>query len=768
MTTRLSFLALTIISGLPLAAQNSGPRQNGPVIGYVYPAGAQAGGEIDVTVGGLALGTTTGVRFSGGVLSATILKHRAPINGKLQNEIREMIQIEREKPAKSGVGSSGGTKKGKGMKFLRDEEILQSIAAKEGISQDVIDSFLEDIAQKRDPKHQQNAQLAERVTLRVKVPAHATTGRHELRLLGLTGLSNPLAFMVGKLPEVTESEPNSSVAAATATAAIPCVLNGQILPGDVDDFTFEARKGMKLTAAVAARDLTPYLADAVPGWFQANLLLLDSKGSEVAFNDSFEHRPDPLLCAAIPADGRYILQVTDSLNRGREDFVYRITLGEIPCLTEQYPLGGKIGTTVPVRVSGWNLRDYQAAIEVGDTPGSQLIPPRPPILGFMQFDAGVDPETVEPDVDAPSAMKKSPGFPCVTNGIIRRPGEIDVYPLRFKAGQKVIAETRARRLGSPLDSMIRVLDPAGALVTSNDDRDDPESGLLTHHADSRVELTVPKDGIYQFAVSDTQSKGSRAHAYRLLITPPRPDFALRVVPSALNGRAGSLVPVTAHVVRRDGFTGEVTLDLVEAPAGYSLIGGKVPAGADSVELTLKIANDAAPGVCPLEVAGSADIGGKTIRHPGRAADDRMQAFFYRHLVPADALLACVTGNGKNAKPGLAMLDRLQPLCAKGVDLSAGSTAIIKFPRPQGAKGELVFSLINPSSGITLTGNLRDGFIELVFAAPPMMKPGPVGNLIVQVSAKTQTTSSPDKPKKTNFVKLGVLPPIPCRIIGSVP
>lgn len=758
------FLLATLLGTASLPAQQARPGQNGPVVGYVYPAGGRAGTDVEITVGGLGLGGTQTVVWSGGQLAATVLKHFKPLPNQVESKIRDLLKAEREKalkPAKDGQAPRPG-------KYRRDEDILRSIAAREGLSQDDVDAFIEAVMQRRDPKRQPNAQLAERLTVRVSIPAAATTGRRELRLLGPGGLSNPLVFMVGSLPEVLEAEPNDTPARPDAPPVpLPTVVNGRILPGDVDCFTFKGRKGMKLTAAAAARELTPYLADAVPGWFQATLLLLDAAGREVAFNGSFDHRPDPLLCATLPADGAYTLQLRDSLCRGREDFVYRVTLGEIPCLTEQFPLGGRLGTKVPVRVSGWNLTDYQASIEVGTTAGQRQIPPRPPILGFMQFEAGPLADFLESDTDTTSATPWELTFPCTVNAIIRRPGERDRFTLRLQAGTAVVAEVRARRLGSPLDGMLRVTDATGRVIAGNDDCDDPASGLLTHHADPRVAFTAPADGIYQFEVSDTQGKGSRAHAYRLAIAPPQPDFALRIVPSALNGRAGSLVPCTAHVVRRDGFTGAVELSLVEPPAGFSLLGATIPAKADSVQLTLRIPTDAAPGVHPLAVSGQALIDGQMLVRPAQPADDRMQAFFYRHLVPAADLLACVTGRpNKPNRPqaGLA-LERLRPLCAAGIKLPAGGSAILRLPSPRTgtASPNLTFSLTNPPPGLSLTTNRVANSVELTFAADAKTKPGPIGNLLVQVSALVPPRANPNPKAKAQLVKIGTLPPIPCLI-----
>ena len=85
--------------------------------------------------------------------------------------------------------------------------------------------------------------------------------------------------------------------------------------------------------------MIPYLADAVPGWFQATLALYDASGKELAYDDDFRFHPDPVLYCEIPADGEYVLEIRDAIYRGREDFVYRITVGELPFVTEHFPAG---------------------------------------------------------------------------------------------------------------------------------------------------------------------------------------------------------------------------------------------------------------------------------------------------------------------------------------------------------------------------------------------------------------------------------------------
>ena len=116
----------------------------------------------------------------------------------------------------------------------------------------------------------------------------------------------------------------------------------------------------------------------------------------------------------------------------------------------------------------------------------------------------------------------------------RKPEEQDVYRFEGRARQQVVAEVFARRLDSPLDSLIRLTDKEGKQLAFNDDFEDKGIGLETHHADSYLTISLPTDGTYFLHITDNQSQGGPDFAYRLRISEPRPDFALRVVPSSID------------------------------------------------------------------------------------------------------------------------------------------------------------------------------------------------------------------------------------------
>ena len=158
-----------------------------------------------------------------------------------------------------------------------------------------------------------------------------------------------------KLRAFRPGEPRPGPPELPMNVSLPAVLNGQILPGASDRYRFQASKGQRIVTAASARELIPYIADAVPGWFQAAISICDADGKELSYADHFRFRPDPVLCFDVPKDGEYILTIRDSLYRGREDFVYRITIGELPYVTSIFPLGCQAGKQTSYEVRGWNL-----------------------------------------------------------------------------------------------------------------------------------------------------------------------------------------------------------------------------------------------------------------------------------------------------------------------------------------------------------------------------------------------------------------------------
>jgi len=729
-----------------------------PRIGYVYPAGATRGTVVRLVVGGQYLKDVSRLALSGRGVTARLLDYQHPLNQQEQEALKEEAEKLREKRKASRAGTPGPD--GNAIVWTpEDEQRALYLRSRSDYRQN----------------RQAAPAICEALGVELTIAPDAEPGRRELRLCGEQGASNPLAFEIGLLPEFTEpaADPNTALpmqndgtvrlprGGGGGTVALPVVANGQILPGEVDRLHFHAAKGCRLLVALEARSLVPYLADAVPGWFQATASLEDASGRELAYSDDYRFNPDPVLFYEIPAEGDYTVVVRDALFRGRQDFVYRVTMGELPFVGALFPLGGPAGKPTTVELRGWNLPSRRAVIEDrGELPGlrSLRIVSGHPQCNEVLFAAGAAglPEK-EPDDGIQQAMTIPPA--ATVDGRIDRPGDSDLYVFRGRAGDHVVAEILARRLNSPLDSSLSLSDAAGRQLAFNDDHEDKASGLSTHHADSRLEEVLPADGLYYLTVADVQGRGGPDYAYRLLVGPPAPDFELRVVPSTVNIRSGFQAPVTVYALRKDGFTGEIQLSLVDSPPGLALSGARIPAGQDKVRLTLGSTAPAQAEAFLLTLAGRAMIDGNPVRRLAMPAEDMMQAFAYRHLVPQQSWYVQVFGK----TPGRAGLRLVSPA---SLDLEPGKARVLELEAALGGRFEgLEFSLSEPPEGLSLRVIRHQGTrwtLELV-ADPAHFKPGLAGNLLIQVSghrAKGDKDRTKVKKGGEPAISLGVFPALP--------
>ena len=513
--------------------------------------------------------------------------------------------------------------------------------------------------EKRFAEDERNAAVPaqrELVFAEVTVAPDAKPGRREIRVITKLGVSNALPFYVGQVPEVarkpmkTAQKPvlgKESLAQrkrppeeVEMRITVPCTMNGQVAPGEVNRYRFEASKGQHLLISAKARQLVPYVADGVPGWFQAVMKLQDAHGKELAYDDDYRFHPDPVIFFEVPEDGEYVLTINEALFRGRESFVYRITIGELPFVTSVFPMGGHVGEPVQVAMDGWNLDQAKLTLPPPDAkPGRYLIAASIGNLltNYVPFALDTLPECLEQEPNDDRAQAQKINRPIIINGRADRPGDWDVFQVTGKAGQTIVAEVNARRLGSPFDSFLKVTNADGKVIALNDDHYDAASGLNTDHADSYLMLKLPADGKYFIHLGDTRRHAGKEYTYRLRISPPQPDFVLRVVPSRICIRSNKAAAVTVYAIRKDGFKGPIKLKFQDLPEGFASPGATLPAKQQSVRLAVKTSLAEMEKPVRLTVVGSAKIGDREVVHEAVPAEDRMQAFLWRHLLPAEDL-----------------------------------------------------------------------------------------------------------------------------------
>jgi len=229
--------------------------------------------------------------------------------------------------------------------------------------------------------------------------------------------------------------------------------------------------------------------------------------------------------------------------------------------------------------------------------------------------------------------------PVIVNGRMNVPGDLDVFRVEGKAGQTLVAEVQARRLDSPLDSVLKCTDADGRTVALNDDHGDPGSGLNTHHADSYFSVKLPADGAYYVQLGDAERKSGDAYAYRLRIDRPRLDFELRTVPSCVSVRGKGSGAINVYAIRKDGFAGPIKLSLTDPPKGVTSPVVTVPAGKEKARLPIKTTLAKVKEPVTLRIKGTARIGKRDVERIAIPSEDRMQAFLWRHLVPAESFVA---------------------------------------------------------------------------------------------------------------------------------
>lgn len=627
--------------------------QRAPRIGYIYPAGGRQGATFEALLGGQGLDRPTGMIFSGDGLSAEVLEHDNPLSAVAAGDVRDKLR--------EVQSNLRGARNAEGFKPDQLLPTIRRLLREAGLTEKDLRLLADYDRRRNDPKQQQNTQIGETVRVRITVAEGAAPGIHYARLRTAGGLSNPMRFVVGQHQEIREAEPplefdierysggalarkSGAPAVVTPAFSLPATINGRILPGEVDHFSFLAKKGDQVVLTVHARYLIPYLADAVPGWFQAVATIFDATGQELAFAGGYRFDPDPVVFYRIPEDGEYRIEVRDSIYRGREDFVYRITIGELPFITGISPLGAQAGAKVDLTFQGGNLGDkFRQKYTAPDQPGITLLHAEvgPWRSNFIPFQ--IDTLAEEPEREGNNTLGSANEFkpPFIVNGTIDSPGDVDVYRLKGRGNKPMVFEVFARRLGSPLDSSLAILDTAGKQIDFNDDHEDLAAGLTTHHADSRIFVKLPSAGECYVRVADTQHQGSVGHTYRLKVMQARPSFGLRVTPSSLNAKAGMTARLTVHALRTDGFDGEIALQLKGGPSGFELKNASIPAGKDSADIALSVPSTITEEPVALAIHGTAEVEGELVEVDAVPAEDMMQAFIYRHLVPVDTLLVDV-------------------------------------------------------------------------------------------------------------------------------
>ena len=296
------------------------------------------------------------------------------------------------------------------------------------------------------------------VTLELDISPDADIGPVDFRLQTPLGTSPEGRFLIEPYyGESADREPNDTPEDAVEVYT-PAILVGAISkPGDVDYYKVTVQAGEQLVFENGAAMLGSALQPIV-SIYDADQALIRQYGLEGGRSAQyFAHRFDKA--------GAYYVRIADYEQGGSSRHFYRIKVGKFPLALAAYPLGVRKGRTEEVALTGFNLGAGKIAVPGEPSPEDEsAVMLRPKVAAgktFNKLKVAVDsePEIESAGMNTSVASAQAIEAPVTVNGKLLA-GEND---FRFKArkGEALVLEVNASRLGSPLDSMLDILDAKG-------------------------------------------------------------------------------------------------------------------------------------------------------------------------------------------------------------------------------------------------------------------------------------------------------------------
>ena len=305
--------------------------------------------------------------------------------------------------------------------------------------------------------------------LEISVAKDVPPDVYRFRVQTPLGTTNMVPVAIGSLPEAKQGE-NSGNTALSQAVALPATMVGTITaPGDKDRYEFDGKTGEDVVFEVVASKLGSRL--------ESLLALSDSSGRVLAEAGRHDNSPDATLTYRLPQDGKYTLTISDREGSGGMDDYYRVDAGALPYITRYFPLGVHAGETTAVAVEGVNLGGIRE-LKI-DAPKQAAGQTTVPItlkenaalpLNKVRLVVGDLPEIVEQEPNNSLAQAEDVSFPVTINGHISggaKPAEAsdeDYFRFHAAKGQQLTIDVEAARVGSPLDSVIEVLDAQGNAI----------------------------------------------------------------------------------------------------------------------------------------------------------------------------------------------------------------------------------------------------------------------------------------------------------------
>ena len=407
----------------------------------------------------------------------------------------------------------------------------------------------------------------------VAISETARPGTHWLRFCNADGATELKPFIVGMIPEVTESEPNARIVEANSVGLPSVTVNGVLeTSGDVDTFAVALNKGQTMVCAMQAKVAIGSPMDAV-------LQIADARGTVMAQNDD-DISFDPRVTFTAPEDGKWFVRTfafpatpnsTISF-AGGADYVYRLTLTTAAVVEHTEPaVRFEQDNETSLAVFGWNMQTPTASIN-----RDQRAMMEPYALPYPVPCSDV-PSIVESQLTAERMLT----LPVAVTGRVTSADDV-AFLLNATMSRMLSLSVRSRSIGSMLDPVLIVEGPDGKVVNESDD-------ISGDNCDAELHLTMPVDGQYRVIIRDRfQNYGDRCF-YVL-----RCEETHAAVTATFASTAGMLKPestleIPITIGRKHGFSEPMDVRVEGLPDGMTFECPRSEKdGATSTSVILKI------------------------------------------------------------------------------------------------------------------------------------------------------------------------------------
>ena len=451
------------------------------------------------------------------------------------------------------------------------------------------------------------------IKLKFTVAAEAMPGVRDFRIIGPTGPSTIGQIVITRDPVIVEDPKNDTQQTAQAVT-VPSTLCGCVEKAeDVDFYRFVIEQPTSLTFHCLAMRLEDRIHDLQTHVDPLIAIRNAKTGSTLAAADN-NFAADPFLSYSFEP-GEYLLEVRDVRYQGNKYWNYAIEVSNRPFVSQVYPAVVSAGQTTSLQLVGQNFADavpveYPApatlpnpnvescTIDISLTATGNVLNPVPVVVTNL-------PVVVEPDGDNNTFASAIPVMlPGAISGRMEIESDIDCYAFDAKKDQQISVEVLARRNGSALDPIVRILNDKGVQLVENDDM--RQWGRRTIQ-DSKIEnWKVPADGRYTIEIRDVHLRGGAEFVYGLEVIQATPQFELVMDSDKSWLTPGSCAALFVRIVRLNGFTGEVQLQLDGLPEGVTATCGKILSDkATDGCIVLEAAADAKPIASNIRVTGTA-------------------------------------------------------------------------------------------------------------------------------------------------------------------